>query len=172
MEKEKPSFEEALNAASLWCNSWAKEELSDEVLADRVSELLETQNGARAFFVISLSSESVLMDRIPEALLVQLRNAGEKVVELTARNLAMSTAMCLQHKRDANYDLQARSEKIKQRCIELLRNLDPNSVKRKLELLLEALEGKGEEIKFINRWNYDTEQKLAIAESIYSIAER
>ena len=49
MRKKSPSFEEAINAASLWCTAWEQGELSDEVLADRVSELLETRNGSRGF---------------------------------------------------------------------------------------------------------------------------
>ena len=39
MNKLNPSFEEAINAASLWCTAWEKDELSDEVLAERVAEL-------------------------------------------------------------------------------------------------------------------------------------
>ncbi len=172
MQKQNPSFEEALNAAAIWCDAWQKEELSDEVLADRVAELLETKIGARAFFVISLSSKAVLMDRVPEALLIQLRNAGELVVDLTVRNLAMSSAMSLHHERNNDFDMQAGSEKVKQRCIELLRSLDPISVKKRLELLLWAIEGKGKDVEFLNRWNYDNSQKAAIAESIYSVAEK
>ena len=171
MKKQKPNFEEALNAASLWCNAWDIEELSDEVLADRVSELLETKEGARAFFVISLSSKSPLMDRIPEPLLIQLRNAGELVVDLTVRNLAMSTAMSLHHQREESADLQIGSERIKERCIELLRKLEPSKVKARLEVLLAGTKGKGSDIEFLDHWKYDSQQKNAIAKSINSVAE-
>ena len=171
MKKQNPSFEEALKAASLWCDAWNKEELSDEVLADRFAELLETKTGARAFFAISLASETALMDRIPEILVLKLRNAGELIVDLTVRNLAMSTAMSLHHKRNNSPDMQAASEKINQRCIELLRILEPTSVKKQLELLLNATKGNGPYIEFLNRWHYDNDQKASIAESIYSVAE-
>ncbi len=171
MKKKKPSFEEALSAATLWCSAWDKDELSDEVLADRVAELLETKNGIRAFFAISLSSESALMDRIPESLLIQLRNAGEAVVDITAKNLAMSTAMSLHHKKNTEYELQSASERIKERCIDLLKKLESTLVKKRLDLLIAATEGEGEDVQFFNRWGYDVEQRLAIAESIYFVAE-
>ncbi len=171
MKKKNPSFQEALNAASLWCDAWQKEELSDEVLADRIAELLETKIGARAFFVISLSSESALLDRIPEPLLVQLSKAAEIVVDLTVRNLAMSSAMSLHHKRNKNHEMHSSSERIKRRCIDLLKILDTNSVKKRVEILLSATQGEGSDTVFLERWNYDNEQKAAIKESIYSIAQ-
>ncbi len=160
-----------MNAASMWCNAWDLEEISDEVLAERVSELLETSNGARGFFVISLSSNSPLMDRLPDALVFQLRKAGDIVVELTAKNFVMSSAMALHHKRNKKVDQQSTSQKIQMRCLELLRILEPNSVKKKLESLLEALEGKGNDMNFINRCNFDNEQHDYIFSSINSIAE-
>ena len=54
-------------------------------------------DGARGFFVISLAGDSPLMDRLPDPLQMQLRAAGDGVVDLTVRNLAMSTAMALHH---------------------------------------------------------------------------
>ena len=172
MKKKKPSFDEAMNAASLWCRAWEEGELSDEVLADRVSELLETRNGARGFFVISLSSTSPLMDRLPEALIFQIRDAGELAVELAIKNLAMSTAMSLHHLRNNNIEQHTGSENIKRRCIDLLRLLETSLVKEKVESLLKGIEGKGKDNNFLNRWNYDNDQKLAIISSINLIAEK
>ena len=43
MKKQNPSFEEAMNAAAIWCTAWENGELSDEVLADRIDELLESE---------------------------------------------------------------------------------------------------------------------------------
>ncbi|KGG16286.1 MULTISPECIES: hypothetical protein [unclassified Prochlorococcus] len=171
MKKKEPSFEEAISASSLWCTAWESGELSDEVLADRVSELLETINGARGFFVFSLSSDSPLMDRLPDALVFVLRNTGKMVVDLTAKNLVMSTAMAYQHQQDKKTIQQVGSERIKRRCIDLLRLLEPYLVKDRLESLLLATEDSGKDVKFFSTWNYDNEQKKEIAMVINSIAE-
>ena len=107
MTSKEQTFEEAMKAAILWCNAWEEGALSDEVLAERISELLTNRDSARGFFAISLSSNCPLMDRIPEALVLELRVAGEIVVDLIVRNLAMSSAMKLHHQRQGNLKKQA-----------------------------------------------------------------
>ena len=169
MVKRKPSFNQAIEAAFLWCSAWDKGELSDEVLADRVSELIETFEGARGFFAISLSSDSPLMDRLPDPLIFQLQSSGQIVVDLTVKNLAMSSAMVIEHKSNNNPQ-EIQSERIRKRCIELLKLLDTNKVKKRLEVLLEATKGKGEDLKFLNQWGYSNEQKKSISKSIFEVA--
>ena len=97
MTELKPTFEQAMNASIIWCKNWDDDEISDEVLAERIGELLKNIDSARGFFVISLSSDSKLMDRLPDPLIYQLREAGELIVDLTVKNLAMSSAMEIHH---------------------------------------------------------------------------
>ncbi len=98
MEKP-PTFPEAMSLCAERIALWDAGELSDEVLADEVGQLVMHRDGARGFFVVSLTVDSPLMDRLPESLVVQLRQAGEGVVDLTVRNLAMSSAMLVHHRR-------------------------------------------------------------------------
>ncbi len=171
MSTQVPSFEQAINISLLWCEAWEKGELSDEVLADRVGSLLVTHNGARGFLAVSLSSDCPLIDRLPEPLIVQMRVAGYILVDLIVKNLAMSTAMAIHHQRQSNKIQQSGSERVTSRCIEILRSLEPNSVKERLEGLLKATNGLGDDINFLNKWNYDKEQRQAIAQIIHSVAE-
>ena len=169
MNDQKPTFKQAMNATMLWCKSWENDEISDEVIADRIGELIKTVEGARGFFVVSLSIDCPLMDRFPDALIFQLRNAGEIVVDLTVKNLAMSSAMIITYQK--NKDPQKfQSERIKIRCIELLKLLDSTQVKKRLDVLLEATKGNGIDLKFLNKWSYNDEQINAISESIYEVA--
>ena len=169
MNEQKPTFKEAMQASILWCKSWENDEISDEVMADRIGELIKTMEGARGFFVVSLSIDCPLMDRFPDALIFKLRSSGEIVVDLTVKNLAMSSAMIIKHQN--NNDLQKiQSERIKIRCIELLKLLDSNKVKKRLDVLLEATKGNGADVNFLNRWGYDDEQINAISDSIYEVA--
>ena len=170
MNDQKPTFKQAMEATMIWCQSWEKNEISDEVIADRIGELIKTVDGARGFFVISLSIDCPLMDRLPDALIFQLRSSGEIVVDLTVKNLAMSSAMVITHRK--NNDIQEfQSERIKIRCIELLKLLDSNKVKNRLSKLLEATKGHGKDLEFLKRWGYKDEQINAISESIYEVAE-
>ena len=173
-----PTFPQAMDIAAQWLGLWEAGELSDEVLADRVAELVASRDGARGFFVVSLTGETPLMDRLPEPLVAALRQAGEGVVDLTARNLAMSTAMTLHHRRSGDPEHQAGSERVQQRSTELLRQLEPVAVKRRLEPLLAAA-GEQEDPRhevtedraFLDRWGYDADQRRAIAAAIEAVAE-
>ena len=169
MNDQKPTFKEAMEATMIWCKSWENDEISDEVISDRIGELIKTVEGARGFFVVSLSIDCPLMDRFPDALIFQLRSSGDIVIDLTVKNLAMSSAMVITHHK--NHDSQEiQSERIKIRCIELLKLLDSNAVKKRLDVLLEATKGNGTDLKFLDRWGYNDEQITAISESIYKVA--
>ncbi len=171
MNSLKPTFKQAMDATLLWCKSWEIQEISDEVLAERISELLLTVEGARGFFVISLSIDSPLMDRLPDPLIYQFREAGKLVIDLTVKNLAMSSAMAIQHKKDNNFQQQLQSERINARCIELLKLLETNSVKERLEELFEATKGgKGKDTQFLKKWSYTKDQINAISNSILEVA--
>ena len=71
MNQREPSFQEAMEIAAGWMTQWDNEEISDEVIADRVAELVASRDGARGFFVVSLAGDSALMDRLPEALVIK-----------------------------------------------------------------------------------------------------
>ena len=169
MNDQKPTFKEAMQATILWCKSWENEEISDEVISDRIGELIKTKEGARGFFVVSLSIDCPLMDRFPDALIFQLRSSGDIIVDLTVKNLAMSSAMVIKH-HDNNDSQEIQSERIKIRCIELLKLLDSNQVKKILDVLLEGTKGTGKDLIFLKKWGYNDEQINAISESIYEVA--
>jgi hypothetical protein len=166
-----PSFPQALEIANQWLALWEAGELSDEVLADRVSELVASRDGARGFFVVALAGDSPLMDRLPDPVALVLRAAGEGVVDLSVRNLAMSSAMALQHRRSGDGAMQAGSERVQTRSTELLRLLDPGLVKQRLETLLEGTAGSGADVAFLDRWGYDAEQRAAIGAALLAVAE-
>ena len=58
-----------------------------------------------------------------------------------------------------NFLQRESSERIKQRCIELLRVLDSKSVKDRLDMLLDGINSKGTDTHFLKRWGYNKEQK-------------
>ena len=166
-----PTFPQAMEIAAQWLGLWEHGELSDEVLADRVAELVASRDGARGFFVVALAGDCPLMDRLPEPLVLALRSVGAEVVDLTARNLAMSTAMVLHHQRAGDASQQAGSERVSSRCTELLRLLEPAAVRDRLQQLLDATGGEGVDVTFLDRWGYDAEQRQAIAVAVLAVAE-
>jgi hypothetical protein len=83
----------------------------------------------------------------------------------------MSTAMALHHQRAGDGGQQAASDRVRARCTELLRGLEPLAVKQRLEILLAATAGEGDDVAFLERWGYDREQRAAIAAAIEAVAE-
>jgi hypothetical protein len=164
-------FQAAMALASQWLEEWEQDELSDEVLAERVGDLVASRDGARGFFVVAMAGEGPLMDRMPETLIQRLRLAGEGVVDLTARNLAMGTAMAVQHRRNQDGVSAQASQRVSERSRALLRLLEPNLVKLRLESLLAGTRGEGEDVDFLERWGYDAEQRDQIAAAIEAVAE-
>lgn len=172
MANQEPTFQQAMEIAAGWLKQWDDEEISDEVLADRVAELVVSRDGARGFFVVSLAGDSALMDRLPDPLVLKLREAGDSVVDLTARNLAMSAAMVVHHRNNDDQEQAAGSQRVNIRCTELLRQLEPNAVKERLETLLDAAShSRGDDLAFLERWGYDEHQKQAISEAVEDVAE-
>ena len=172
MTQREPSFQEAMEIAAGWMTQWDQEEISDEVMADLVGELIASRDGARGFFVVSLAGDSALMDRLPDALVIKLREAGDGVVDLTARNLAMSAAMAVHHRNNGDDEQASGSERVNQRCSELLRQLDSQRVKDRLEVLLDAANhSRGEDLAFLERWGYDDLQRRAIGDAVQAVAD-
>ena len=90
------SFTQAINISAQWCKEWGEDLLSDEVLSDRVAELIKTKNGLRGFFAYALSDQNCyLLDKLPFSFLFKLQEGGNDVVEIVIKNLIMSSAQII-----------------------------------------------------------------------------
>ena len=134
---EKPSFYQSIEIAAGWCKDWEQELLSDEVLADRVAELVKTKNGMRGFFAYALSDINCsLLDKLPNSLIFKFVEGGEQIVDITLKNLIMSSAQIINHQRDNKPNYEEISTNISDRCINILRVLDTKLVKKKATIIL------------------------------------
>ena len=167
---EKPSFYQSIEISNKWCKDWEEELLSDEVLADRVAELVKTNSGMRGFFAYALSDINCsLLDKLPSSLIFKFVEGGEKVVDITLKNLIMSSAQIINHQRDNNLDYEETSRNISDRCINILRTLDTKLVKKRVTLILDNLDNLGNSMN--GSKNYDFKQKEFIKEKISKIAK-
>jgi len=165
-----PSFYQSIDIANQWCKDWEEELLSDEVLADRIAELVKTKNGLRGFFAYALSDINCsLLDKLPSPLIYKFVEGGEQIVEITLKNLIMSSAQIINHQRDNNPEYEQMSTNISDRCINILRVLDSQLVKNKVNMILGNLDNLGNSIN--NSKKYDLKQKEFIKEKIAKIAK-
>ena len=164
------SFTQAINISAQWCKEWGEDLLSEEVLADRVSELIKTKNGLRGFFAYSLSDQDCyLLDKLPFSLVFKLQEAGDDVVEIVVRNLIMSSAQIVLHDRENNLEYKSNSENISERCKNILRVLDTKSVTKNINEIMNDLDNLGN--SFDNSKKYDNKQKEFIKHQIFDVAQ-
>ena len=123
------SFTQAINISAKWCKEWGEDLLSEEVLADRISELIKTKKGLRGFFAYALTDrDCFLLDKLPFSLIYKLNECGEAVVEIVVKNLIMSSGQIIIHRRENNHEYEITSENISDRCKGILRILETKSV--------------------------------------------
>ena len=164
------SFTQAINISAQWCKEWEEELLSEEVLADRVAELIKTKNGLRGFFAYALSDQDCyLLDKLPFSIIFKFIENGKDVVEIVIKNLIMSSAQIIFHQRQNNFEYKASSENISERCKVILRLLETKLVTKTINAMIKDLDNLGN--SFNNSKKYDDEQKVFIKKQIFDIAQ-
>jgi hypothetical protein len=136
-------------------------------LESAVSALVQTENGARGFFVTFLTGDYPLADQPTAAILGGLQSSPAQVADLLTKNLAMSTAMEIAHRRNQDLELAAGSAKVQQRSRLLIQQLQSPTLQASLEQLLVSVTSQaGDYQSFLKRWGYDAEQRQAIQQAI------
>jgi len=167
---KKASFTQAINISAKWCKEWGEDLLSEEVLADRIAELIKTKNGRRGFFAYALSdNDCFLLDKLPFSLMFKLNESGDSVVEIVVKNLIMSSAQIIIHQRENNHEYKINSENISERCKGILRLLETKLVTKTVNQVIKDLDNMGN--NFDNSTKYDAEQKDFIKKQIFDIAQ-
>ena len=163
------SFIQAINISAQWCKEWEEELLSEEVLADRIAELIKTKNGLRGFFAYALSDQDCyLLDKLPFALVFKFQEIGISVVEIVVKNLIMSSAQIVVHDRENNLEYKSKSENISDRCKGILRLLETKIVTKTINQIMNNLDNLGNSLD--NSKKYDHKQKEFIKSQIFDIA--
>ncbi len=164
------SFTQAINISAQWCKEWGEDLLSEEVLADRIAELIKNKNGLRGFFAYALSDKDCfLLDKLPYSLIYKLNEGGDAVAEIIVKNLIMSSAQIIIHQRENNHEYRMISENISERCKAILRLFETKLVTKNVNQVLKDLDNMGN--SFDHSTTYDKEQKEFIKKQILDIAQ-
>ncbi len=159
------NFEQAIVVAEILLDHMERQQLSIPEVANTVAKLVQTEAGARGWFVTYLPDPRPLADQAPPELVDALRSSPDIVAELMVKNLVMSTAMILHHQRRHSDDDVVGSQRVQTRSAQLLQQLQlPQIRDRVAELLNSLTTGEGEYQAFLTRWGYDDEQKQAMSE--------
>jgi|GEM_PF-105704 len=155
------TFEEAIAYTE---NLLSRTDLEDAQLQSEITNLVKTANGARGFFVCFLTGEWQLADNPSPAIIQALQAEPEAIADLLVKNLAMSTAMAITHRRNDDPEQASGSDRVAKRTALLIEKVDLLEVRAIAQQMQDsAATNGGEYAAFLEKWGYDAEQKQAIA---------
>jgi hypothetical protein len=169
---ESISFEEAIKLTQSLLNQIESNQLSEPEIEGIVTSLVQTKNGARGFFVTYLTDERNFADNPSLGIMLALKSAPEIISELLAKNLVMSAAMVLTHRRNQDEEMAKSSEQVRHRVAKLIQQLKLDAISEQLYQLQESLTtGKGNYQDFLERWNYDEQQRQLMQKAISEVVK-
>lgn len=141
--------------------------LDANTITQKLTELVSTENGARGFFVTYLTSDLSYTEYPSLEVITALKTSPIFVNELLVKNLAMSTAMVIYHRKQGDEENARGSERVQEKTGQLIKQLLSPELGEKLQQLATSLNREqGEYQAFLERWGYDDCQRQAIAEII------
>ncbi len=164
------SFEQAIAHTQTLLEQMASGAWSDQQISEAIAALVQTPNGARGFFVTYLTDDRPLADHPSLGVIQALQSAPDTVAELLVKNLAMSSAMAIAHRRNHHEPMAQGSDRVRSRTVLLIKALQLPQVAELAQQLHEsATTGTGAYQTFLTRWGYDAEQRSRIAEVLTGV---
>lgn len=137
-----------------------------------IAALVCTENGARGFFVVFLSDERPLSDELLPLVPAALHGSPDVVSPLLIKNLAMSTAMAIAHRRNQDEPSAQGSDQVRSRTATLIRALNSPQLQEQAQQLVVGIETEtGPYQDFLVRWGYDNEQKQAMRQALECVLQ-
>ena len=169
---EAVTFDAAIALTQSMLSQMEAGELSPAEIAAAISGLVKSENGARGFFVTYLTDSRSYADNPSPAVVQALRSAPEIVAELLVKNLAMSAAMAVTHRRNQNQAMAQQSERVRSRTTRLIELIELPCVHERAQRLWQsATTGEGSYKPFLERWGYDVEQRQVIRQALAQVIE-
>ena len=163
-------FDEAIALTQAFLNQLKKKELTSSQIQKFVSELVQTSNGARGFFVTYLTAQDPICDEPQPEIIAALHAHPEIAADLLVKNIAMSTAQQLYHQRRNDLEMVASSATVAARTTEIIQQLKLPQIQDMCRELVDTIHnGSGSYSEFLTRWGYDDDQKNSIAQIVSSL---
>jgi hypothetical protein len=167
---DRVTFEQAIALSQTLVEQMAQGAIADDFLESAIAQLVASENGARGFFVTYLSDERPIADPPPAAIITALKTSSTTVAPLMVKNLAMSTAMAIAHRRNQDEALAQGSDRVKTRSAYILQAIQSDETNAHIDALITSINTQaGDYTTFLKRWGYDSEQQQAIRQAFESL---
>lgn len=162
------TFEKAIELTQTILEQIAEGELSEAEIEESILNLVSSENGARGFFVTYLTDSRPIFDRPSPGIINALRGSPDTISELLVKNIAMSSAMVIHHRRHQDAEMTASSEQVRSRSICLMQTLQIPTIHSIAKQMVESIIlGDGPYVNFLEKWGYDSEQQQSIAQYLH-----
>jgi hypothetical protein len=160
-------FDRAIDLTQSFLIQLNKNELTSSQILDFVSELVQTANGARGFFVTYLTARDPICDDPNPEIIAALQAHPDIAAELLVKNIAMSTAQQLYHQRRNDAEMISSSATVAARTTKIIHQLNLPQIQDMCRELVSTIQtGTGSYAEFLTRWGYDEEQKQSISQIV------
>lgn len=160
---ETVTFEQAIALTQSLFSQMEAGELSEAEIEAAITALVKSTTGARGFFVTYLTGDGPLADNPSPTVVQALQSAPDTVAELLVKNLAMSAAMAITHRRSQNEVMAQGSDRVRKRTAQIIQLVQLPAVYEQFQRLQESITtGQGSYQAFLDRWGYDEEQRQVI----------
>lgn len=167
---EAVTFEEAIALTESLLSQMEAGEISNQEFALAIAQLVKSDNGARGFFVTYLTSEGSLADNPSPELIEALQSSPDTVAELLVKNVAMSAAIAMTHRREGNEEIAQGSDRVRSRTTRLIEQATlPQVGEFATQLHESAATGEGAYKAFLQKWDYDAGQRQEICDALEQI---
>ncbi len=157
-------FDTAIDLTQSFLTQLKKNELTSSQILDFVSELIQTANGARGFFVTYLTAKDSICDEPQPEIITAIAAHPEIAADLLVKNIAMSTAQQLYHQRRNDSEMISSSATVAARTTKIIQQLNLLQLQDMCRELVSTIEtGTGSYTEFLTRWGYDDEQRQSIS---------
>jgi hypothetical protein len=162
------SFPEAIATTQSLMAKMTDNKLNEAEIEQAVASIVSTKSGGRGFFVSYLTSDISLADNPSVGVINGLKTVPEVVSELLVKNLAMSSAMAVIHRRNNDQKNIAGSERVCRRTVNLMQQVKLDLITEELQKLQTTIAtGEGDYTDFLEQWGYDNEQQEVIQKAIF-----
>ena len=166
-QTESLSFPQAISVTQSLIEQIKHNELSEVEIQQAISLILSTKNGGRGFFVAYLTSDESTAEDPSIGVINGLKSSLEVSRELLVKNLAMSSAMVVIHSQNNDLKSLENSKRVCQRTTNLIQQINSESIQGELQKLCTTIDnGYGQYQEFLERWQYNSKQKIAIQAAI------
>ncbi|MGD1936236.1 MAG: hypothetical protein ACFCA4_01585 [Cyanophyceae cyanobacterium] len=175
-----PSFQEAIALTNKLIKAAA--DSNEDLDQGAIAKLTGSVNGSRGFFVSYLTVEESPAAQPTEPVLAALASNPETVNDILVKNVVMAAAMTVTHDRNGDQAMVAASQRTSDRSAahvnallartELARTEATADLEVRVRTMGQALtHGTGDYADFLDKWNYDAEQRIEMAKAIAAIMD-